>query len=163
MGNVTAIRRVLLCSAFAVVWLVGAWGGGGPQNVLVVVNARSSDSLEIGNAYRRARNIPYCNMMTLDTAPVATISTATYLSDIESPIRKYITANALESQITDIVLTRGFAVDRFFRGHTLLVAGLLSAMDLPAGTSITDRLKNPYLDFPSALRMRLSRCVGCIW
>ena len=46
-----------------------AQGGGGPENVAVVVNADSWASLAVANEYIRLRRIPECNVVYLDRLP----------------------------------------------------------------------------------------------
>lgn len=134
------------------VWPVFA--GGGPQNVLVVMNARSGESLEIGNAYRRARDIPYRNVLVLDTATTFSVAYQTYLDEIETPIRAYLKHQQLEDEITQIVLTRGVP-QRVAHENGRAVASLLAAMGLGAnGASSPNRLRNPYLNAPMAFTPR---------
>ncbi|MHB9131925.1 MAG: TIGR03790 family protein [Armatimonadota bacterium] len=127
-----------------------AVAGGGPQNVLIVTNTRSSESLEIGNLYRRTRAIPYRQVFALTTSTEYAISNQTYLDEIETPIRTYLKNQQLENEISYIVLTRGVPqqVD-IDRGRS--VASLLAAMNLPrdAATSLV-RVRNPYFNAPSA-------------
>ena len=124
---------LLACAVFA---------GGGPQNVLIVVNTRSGESLEIGNLYRRTRDIPYRQVLALTTSTAPVVSYQTYLNEIEKPVRKYLADEGLAEAITCIVLTRGLPLQVDVQnGRT--VAGLLSALDLGKGAN---RLANPYLD-----------------
>ncbi len=90
-----------------IITLGTARAGNGPQNVLIVVNAASAESLEIGNAYRRARNIPYRQLLTLQTATSYAVSYQSYQDEIETPIRTYLKNQQLEDEVTCIVLTRG--------------------------------------------------------
>jgi len=46
-----------------------AWASGGPENVLLVVNPRSPDSLCIANHYAELRHIPSSNFLFLDWDP----------------------------------------------------------------------------------------------
>ncbi len=46
-----------------------AVAGGGPENVLLVVNRRSSDSMTIANHYMQLRRIPAGNVLTLSWQP----------------------------------------------------------------------------------------------
>jgi len=128
-----ALLAFLACMALA---------GGGPQNVLIVVNARSRESLEIGNWYRRARDIPYSQVLTLSTSTAPAVPYQTYLTEIEKPIRDYVTGEGQVDDITCIVLTRGLPVQVDIQnGRT--VASLLAALDLGKGAI---RVINPYLD-----------------
>jgi len=119
-----------------------AIAGGGPRNVLIVVNTRSEESLEIGNLYRRARDIPYRQVLALSTSPAPVISYPVYQAEIEKPIRAYLADEGLADEITCIVLTRGLPVQvNTQNGRS--VAGLLAALDMGKGAA---RLANPYLD-----------------
>ncbi len=97
----------LIVILFALLSLNAARAGNGPQNVLVVVNAASAESLEIGNAYRRARAIPYRQVLTIKTATTYAIPYQSYLDDIQTPIQAYLKSQQLEEEVTAIVLTRG--------------------------------------------------------
>ena len=46
-----------------------AWATGGPENVLLVVNPHSADSLAIANHYAALRRIPASNLLFLDWDP----------------------------------------------------------------------------------------------
>lgn len=48
-----------------------ALAGGSPENVLVVINPGSAESMYLGNYYRNARNIPDCNVIYIDPAPAS--------------------------------------------------------------------------------------------
>ncbi|MHB0936992.1 MAG: TIGR03790 family protein [Armatimonadota bacterium] len=130
---VIALLAFMACAAFA---------GGGPQNVLIVVNTRSGESLEIGSLYRRARDIPYRQLLALSTSTAPVVPYQTYLNDIEKPIRQYLADEGLAEEITCIVLTRGLPMQVDAQnGRT--VASLLAALDLGKGAN---RTANPYLD-----------------
>jgi uncharacterized protein (TIGR03790 family) len=126
--------------------LLPAVAGGGPQNVLVVVNANSRESLEIGNLYRRARGIPYRHVVTLSAPTVSPISWQTYCDEIETPIHTYLRNQQLAEQITCIVLTRGVprqvAVENGRATASLLAAMVLRGED----AAVPTRKPNPYLD-----------------
>lgn len=119
-----------------------AIAGGGPQNVLIVVNMRSQESLEIGNCYRRARDIPYRQVLALSTSSSPIISYQVYLAEIEKPIRAYLADEGLTDEITCIVLTRGLPL-QVDAQNGRSVASLLAALNLGKGVT---RLVNPYLD-----------------
>ncbi len=44
----------------------GALAGGGPENVLLIIDPSSAESLYIGNYYKNARNIPDANVLYID-------------------------------------------------------------------------------------------------
>lgn len=137
-----APHRYILSITLLVLLACRAIAGGGPQNVLIVVNARSQESLEIGNLYRRARDIPYRQVLALSTSTAPVISYQTYLTEIEQPIRQYLTDQGVANEITAIVLTRGVPV-QVDTQNGRSVASLLAALDLGKGAT---RIINPYLD-----------------
>jgi uncharacterized protein (TIGR03790 family) len=135
----------------------GAWAGLNPQKVLVVVNARSSESLELGNLYRRAREIPYRQLLVLNTSTSFAVSYQTYLDEIEKPIRAYLVNQQLEDDVTCLVLTRGLPMQvNIANGRS--VSGLLSALGLHGDTAA--RLRNPYAGFPTAFTHRATALRG---
>jgi uncharacterized protein (TIGR03790 family) len=82
-----------------------------PDQVLLVVNANSPVSLEIGDDYalkRKVRNILsiQCQDSALDTKN-ETITLADYVQSIENPIREYL---ATHTNIDFIVLTKGIPI-----------------------------------------------------
>ena len=149
------IATVLLSALLA----TGAFAGSGPQNVLIIMNANSTESLEIGNAYRRARNIPYHQVLTLTTSTNYQIPYQTYLDEIETPIRTYLKNQQLTDEITCIVLTRG--VPQMVSGDVAYsTASLLAALALPKGTAGTLQISNPYFNAPDAFSHRVPALKG---
>ena len=130
-----------------------AHAGSGPQNVLIVVNSRSRESLEIGNAYRRARDIPYRQLLVLKTSTAFSISYQTYLNEIENPLREYLKTQQLDDMITCIVLTRGMP-QAIVSPNNVSVAGMLSSLGLPNRGKGDLRLHNPYQQAPTAFSHR---------
>ncbi|MHB9025717.1 MAG: TIGR03790 family protein [Armatimonadota bacterium] len=126
--------------------LGAALAGGGPQNVLVIVNGNSRESLAIGNAYRRARGIPYNQVLILDTKTAYTIPYRTYLSEIEKPVRVYLQDRQASDEITTLILTRGVPqqVD-IDRGRS--TASLLATLGIgKAAAADVTRIANPYFN-----------------
>ncbi|MDE3198428.1 MAG: TIGR03790 family protein, partial [Acidobacteriota bacterium] len=78
-----------------------------PDQVLVVVNRRSADSLEIGRYYMQKRTIPKGNLCTIDTAPVEGVQRPVYEKEVEAPIAAFLKAHGLREKILYIVLTAG--------------------------------------------------------
>ena len=64
-------NKFLACLLLLCVFLVDApcWAGGGPENLIVVVNARSATSRLIANHYIQWRDIPPGNVIYLDQVP----------------------------------------------------------------------------------------------
>lgn len=79
--------------------------GGGPQNVLVVVNDNSSLSQQVGNYYVEKRGIPPRNLFHIQTSTNYTIDTASFSNEIRGPIFSYINNSGLSNQIDYIVLS----------------------------------------------------------
>lgn len=91
-----------------------AYAGGGPENVLVVVNGDSPVSLTIANAYIELRDIPPEHVLWLHDVPYPeTIPIETFRTRIWEPIRDFITQNRLEKAIDIITYSADFpyAVD----------------------------------------------------
>ena len=88
--------------------------GMGPENVLVVVNSRSADSLAVANRYIELRNIPPTNVVYLDkitimsTADPQTISPDNFIREILEPIHDAIKQRGLTSQIHCVTYSVGF-------------------------------------------------------
>ena len=140
-----------------------ARAGNGPQNVLIVVNAASAESLEIGNAYRRARNIPYRQLLILQTATSYAIPYQSYLDDIETPIRTYLKTQQLEEEVTCIVLTRGVP-QQVLIANGRSTASLLATMNVSKEHTLAyARRPNPYYQMSIASRTARRRCKGCTW
>jgi uncharacterized protein (TIGR03790 family) len=83
-----------------------ARAGGGPQNVLVVVNDNSAASLELGQYYQDARGIPERNVCHVSTTTNYTLSPAAFSNEIEGPVRAHLEAQGLSNQIDYIVVSR---------------------------------------------------------
>jgi len=148
---VLRILRIFVLLAFTAGLTGIGWAGGGPQNVLIVVNANSSESLEIGNAYRRARGIPYRQVLTLPLPISSSIPYPTYLDTLEKPIRAYLETTQLEDEITCLVLTRGVPMQVDI-GNGRATASLLAAMGLH--DNLGGRITNPYVGSSMAFTHR---------
>ena len=82
------------------------WAGGGPQNVLLVVNDNSLESLELGHYYREKRDIPEVNIVHIRTSTNYNIDTASYSNQIHNPVMSYIASSGLSNQIDYIVFSK---------------------------------------------------------
>lgn len=144
----------------AVIALSVARAGDGPQNVLVVVNAASPESLEIGNLYRRARSIPYRQLLTLNTTTKYAIPYQIYLDDIETPIRQYLQSQQLEDEIACIVLTRGVPQQVLIENGRS-TAGLLATLNMKKGDKPAyARVQNPFYNTSFAAAPRPAASQG---
>ena len=82
-----------------------AFAGGGPFNVLVVVNTNSADSVELGNYYAAAHGIPAHHVCRLGIATnLATLATNEFYALVRNPVTNHIAANGLSGQIDYLVL-----------------------------------------------------------
>lgn len=113
--NCTSWRRLrpwlLVLSAL---WLVtgppsSAIAGGGPENVLLVVNRKSPASLTIANHYARLRQIPPGNVLTLPwSGGVETTDIDTFRQQILAPVLTAIQKRRLGPQIDYVVYSSDF-------------------------------------------------------
>lgn len=122
-----------------------------PQEILIVVNERSSISEMIGQHYLRARSIPAAQLIRIRTDPDEEIDRSTFERDIERPVALYLVSHRLQDQILVIVLTKGVPLK--IRGSggpkgtqasvdselTLLYRRLVQGPPPPEG-----RIANPY-------------------
>jgi hypothetical protein len=95
----------------AVMGLMGevALAGGGPENVFLVVNSTSADSIAVANAYVAARGVPPINVFTLPWAgSKEAVSITRYKDEILGPILRGIDARRLSPQIDMIVYSSDF-------------------------------------------------------
>ena len=104
----------IFCISILAVWI--AWlcpananAGGGPENLLLIVNAESDASLLIGNYYVQMRKIPSRNVVHLKNIPSSeTIQYADFKKRIFDPILKVIAKRRLGNQIDYIVYSADF-------------------------------------------------------
>ena len=99
----------LIGVSLAVLWsaVLSAEAGGGPQNVLLVVNDNSLESLELGNYYRQKRQIPDVNICHISTVTNYSMDTITFSNEVWGPITNYIRTAHLTDQIDYIIFSRG--------------------------------------------------------
>jgi uncharacterized protein (TIGR03790 family) len=76
-------------------------------NVLLVINASSATSGQIGAHYARARLVPALNIVQLHTEPVDEIPRDRYEEEIEQPIGEWLKRHSAQDRILYIVLTKG--------------------------------------------------------
>jgi hypothetical protein len=112
-----SINRLSILSCFAcataIVSLVNIFAStccaGGPENVLVVVNAQSQASLTVANHYVALRNIPGINVVYLDSVPSKEqTDVETFRANILEPVLKAISDRKLGRQIDYIVYSADF-------------------------------------------------------
>ena len=77
------------------------------ENVLVVVNADSPASVQIGEYYAKVRQVSENHVVRLHTPATEAVSRAVYGQTIEVPIAAALARQALQDRILYIVLTKG--------------------------------------------------------
>ena len=105
------MRNALTTLLIACMQLLSAQvlAGGGPENVLVVVNGDSPVSLLVANTYVEMREIPQEHVLWLHDIPYPdSISIDTFRTRIWKPIRDFITQNRLEDEIDIIAYSADF-------------------------------------------------------
>ena len=138
----------------------------GPQNILLVVNESSPDSVRIGDYYANARSVPAEQIVRLKAPLFEAISRETYQSSIEAPIAEWLSRHLLQDQILFIVLTKGIPVRvEGTAGQAGTVASVDSELTLlyrkmvGIPVSIAGRIDNPYYlnDRPVSEARRFTR------
>ena len=105
--------RLLLCLLLAVGGGVilpdTSRAGGGPENVFLVVNAASADSLTVANAYAALRGIPPINVLMLPwQGGTEAVPIASFRAELLRPILQAIDSRKLAPQIDYIVYSTDF-------------------------------------------------------
>lgn len=86
-----------------------ARAGGGPENLFLVVNPASADSLAVANTFTALREVPPINVFMLPwKGSVDSVSIATFREEILGPILRAIDARRLSTQIDCIVYSCDF-------------------------------------------------------
>ena len=81
------------------------------DQVLIVINKQSRDSLEIGQYYLKKRGVPLANLCTIDTPATERISRDVYNRDIAVPVGEFLKKHNLVEKILYIVTTAGVPVE----------------------------------------------------
>lgn len=129
---------------------VCAHAGGGPQNVVVLVNDTSADSEEVGRYYVEKRQIPAANVVHLRCPSDATVDLATFQSAIERPLRKALRERGLADHVDYIVLCQGMPLRVNAGGEAggiLALCAEMHLLDTPLATEPQEQLPshaNPY-------------------
>ena len=96
-----------LLMAFA--WASNALAGGGPENLFLVVNASSPDSVAVANAYASLRGIPPINVLMLPwQESTESVSIATFRSELLDPVLQAIDGRRLAPQINCVAYSSDF-------------------------------------------------------
>ncbi len=139
----------------------GAVAGGGPWNVLLLVNDSSAPSKKVGEHYARARGLDPKNVLHLSFPPVAEMPYWDYEKKIRGPVRAYLRKSGLENQVDYIVATMGFPLRLTHApgGQKFVsLTAALQALDLRPGVLPRGRLgwPNPYYGVHRAFSHRLA-------
>jgi uncharacterized protein (TIGR03790 family) len=103
------LRRAIWISTLILLVASVALAGGGPQNVLVVANEESEDSLAVANAYLAARGIPNTNLCRL-AIPVAEfrgqkiIKADRFEALVVAPLKAFLARHPAPDQLHFLVL-----------------------------------------------------------
>ena len=102
--------RVLVLTVLASASVPGrSRAGGGPEGVLLVVNASSADSLAVANAYAELRGIPPINVLMLPwQESTESIGIETFRRDLLEPVLRTIDGRRLAPQIDCVVYSSDF-------------------------------------------------------
>lgn len=102
-------KALLLVALFLLNWPMGVHAGGGPENVLLVVNPNSPTSLCIANHYAQLRQIPSDNVVYIPWNPKAeSASIDAFRKQILLPILQTINKRRLGEQIDQIIYSSDF-------------------------------------------------------
>lgn len=86
-----------------------AQAGGGPENVLLVVNPKSVDSMTVANHYLKFRDIPSRNVLYLDWNPESgTTDVESFRTKILTPILKAIEDRGLIGQVDYVIYSTDY-------------------------------------------------------
>ncbi len=80
------------------------------ENVLVVINEQSADSLRVGEHYARARALAAANVVRIKAPTTEGISRADFEAAIEGPVSRWIARHLLQDKILFIVLAKGVPI-----------------------------------------------------
>ncbi|MGL4511778.1 MAG: TIGR03790 family protein [Lacipirellulaceae bacterium] len=113
-----------------------AFAGGGPENVLLVVNANSPASMEVANHYARLRDLPPSNVVHLDyKGPREIASGEVFREQILQPLLKVVADRQLGLQIDVVAYSVDFPWQIDLRGD--FAADVKFAPQLKPVASIT--------------------------
>ncbi len=97
-----AVLVVLSCSQ-------RSWAGGGPENVVVLVNSRSAASKQLANFYVSLREIPAANVIYLDEVPEGeSTDVETFRKSILKPAIETLNARRMAARIDYFVYSADF-------------------------------------------------------
>lgn len=77
------------------------------NDVLLVINDNSSDSVTIGEHFALVRSIPPSNIVHIDCTTNETINNSVFVNDVMNPIRGFYNSMDLKERINYVVTTKG--------------------------------------------------------
>jgi uncharacterized protein (TIGR03790 family) len=103
------MMRVVVSAVIATLFafVPAAWASGGPENLLIVVNDESPESLDIAHYYRLKRDIPAVCFCHLRLKPVFELPRDEFDAKILTPVLAHIKKAGLEGHTRYIVFTKG--------------------------------------------------------
>lgn len=109
MPTSSLLARLRLLVALAALVPASGHAGGGPENLLLVVNAASRDSITIANVYAAARGVPPINVLMLPwEGSRESVTISEFRERLLTPILRAIDARSLAPQIDCIVYSCDF-------------------------------------------------------
>jgi hypothetical protein len=103
------VAHAVVCTLLALAAASPAWGGGGPENLLLVVNPQSPASLTIANHYVRLRQVPATNVIYVPWDPKAeTTDIDTFRQRILGPVISATRSRRPADQIDYVVYSSDF-------------------------------------------------------
>ncbi len=135
--------------------------GGGPWNVLLLVNDRSDASKKVGEHYARARGLPPKNVLHLSFRPGLEMPYWDYDRLIRRPVLDYLERSGLKNQVDYLVATMGFPLRLTHAPWGMRYVSLtaaLQALDLRPGALPRGKMgmPNPYFGVHRAFSHRLA-------
>jgi uncharacterized protein (TIGR03790 family) len=138
-------RLLLLICVLGLVSAGCSHAGGGPKNVLLVVNDNSLVSVSICAYYKSKRRIPDRNVCHIRCSTDESVSKTECETNIVAPIRSFIETTGIHNRIDYIVLTKGVPLKASYSDTTWYgpasVASILTCVGAP---TITTPSTNPY-------------------
>lgn len=134
-----SVKIVLLIIAV----MVPAIAGGGPHNVLLVINQDSIDSREIGQYYQKKRGIPIQNVVNIRCSKSERVSSTEFEQQVRGPIAAALNKPELQNHIDYIVMTKGTPL-RVDYGHYSGDFSASSVLTCVAHPEILTEVINPY-------------------
>ena len=124
---------------------VSCIAGGGPKNVLLVINENSPVSQSIGAYYQQKRGIPERNVCRISCSIAEFVSKTECENNIVAPIRSYIDSSGIHDRIDYIVLTKGIPLGASYKDSSYYgPVSVASVLTCVGETSVTAPIVNPY-------------------